>query len=167
MGLIYITYSSLNEQSDRVALRAAVPPSKEIERWGTFERHARLQHDDKESLFNKRRQMKRVTFSTEHKSPEGLVRKEDEPHDQAIRSNRIIPLQSETTVRQQSTSRQLFVSDEPIVVKDFMSWKEAGKTNTLDEEEQSKDGFTRHAFNQYASDRLGYFRDIPDTRHTL
>jgi len=150
-----------------VALRAAVPPSEEVERWGTIDRHTRLQHDDKEFLFNKRRQMKRATISTEHNSPEELVRKHDEPRDEAIRNNRIIPLQSETTVRQQSTSRHLFISDAPIVVKDFMSWKEAGKTNTFDEEQQSKDGFTRHAFNQYASDRLGYFRDIPDTRHTL
>ena len=86
---------------------------------------------------------------------------------QAIKSNRIV-LPTETTIDQQQAShRQLFISDKPIVVKDLLYWKEAEKTHSFLEEQESKDGFTNHAFNQFASDRLGYFRKIPDTRHTL
>ena len=165
--------------SDRVALRAIVPPSEEVERWETHRRHTRLQHDSDKAILYKRRQMKRVTIatkvqlSTESSSPKTsqrqAVRHDDIQSEsiQAIRNNRIVPIQRETTARQQSTSRQLFISDKPIVVKDFLSWKKAEEIYTIEDEQESKDGFTRHAFNQYASDRLGYFRDIPDTRHTL
>ena len=45
-------------------------------------------------------------------------------------------------------------------------WMEAGRAHTDEEKQQCEAGFSRNAFNQYASDRLGYFRDIPDTRHS-
>ena len=60
-----------------------------------------------------------------------------------------------------------FISDQPVAVMGINFWMEAGRTRTDEEKQQSEEGFSRHAFNQYASDRLGYFRDIPDTRHTL
>ena len=152
------------------------PPSEEIERWATHTRHTRLPHgDDKELLYKKMRQMKRATPSEVQdnqvlqKRPKRELSKLDNELSkqiQSINSNRIIPTQREETVQQQSPSRQLFISDKPIVVKNFLSWKEAEKTHNAEEERQSKDGFARHAFNQYASDRLGYFREIPDTRHT-
>ena len=165
-----------------MALGAVIPPSEEVEKWATNRRHARLHHDgDEANSYNKQRQMKRVTIATKlqlstesssHTTPPQTtqrqpVRRNDIHSIQAIRNNRIVLVESETTAQQQPTSRQLFISDKPIVVKDFLSWKEAGQTYTIEDEEESKDGFTRHAFNQYASDRLGYFRDIPDTRHTL
>jgi len=64
-------------------------------------------------------------------------------------------------------SRSLFISDQPVVVKNVNFWMEAGKTHNEEDKQQKEAGFARHAFNQYASDRLGYFREIPDTRHTL
>ena len=163
-------------------LWADIPPSEEVEKWATNRRHPRLHHDDGEAnLYNKQRQMKRVTIATKlqhstesssHNTPPQTARKQpvrrnDIQSIQSIRNNRIVVVESKTKARQQPTSRQLFISDKPIVVKDFLSWKEAGQTYTIEDEQESKDGFTRHAFNQYASDRLGYFRDIPDTRHTL
>ena len=162
-----------------------MPPSEEIERWATNRRATRLQHDIDKDLYKKMRQVKRAPNSrptisrpTELQDKELSFQKTLQRHPvinndallkeqrQVIIYNKIVA-QSEVTVRQQSTSRQLFISDKPIEVKDFLSWKEAGKTRTAEEEQLSKDGFTRHAFNQYASDRLGYFRVIPDTRHTL
>ena len=157
-----------------MALGAVIPPSEEVERWATNKRHPRLQHDSGEAnSYNKRRQMKLVTKltteSSSQKTPPRTPQRRAGRYDdmEAIRNNRIVLVQSEATARQKPTSRQLFISDKPIVVKDFLSWKEAQQTFTVEEEQESKDGFTRHAFNQYASDRLGYFRDIPDTRHTL
>lgn len=70
-------------------------------------------------------------------------------------------------VNESVISRSLFISDQPVVVKNVNFWMEAGKTRSDEERQQSEAGFARHAFNQYASDRLGYFREIPDTRHTL
>ena len=86
-------------------------------------------------------------------------------------SNRLVTTTDDSSninVVKQSTSRApLFISDKPIDVKGVLSWKEAMKTHNALEEREDKDGFNRHAFNQYASDKLGYFREIPDTRHTL
>lgn len=158
----------------------AVPPSEVVERWSTNKRHTRLHHGtDVETLYKKLRQMKRATpsiASSAESQYEELIQKTQQKqpirfddvlskHMQAIESNRIIPLQNEAIIHQRH--RQLFISDKPIVIKGVLSWKEAQKTDTAEEEEESKEGFARHAFNQYASDRLGYFRDIPDTRHTL
>lgn len=68
----------------------------------------------------------------------------------------------------QLTSRPpLFITDQPVAIMGINFWMEAGRTRTDEEKQLSEMGFSRHAFNQYASDRLGYFRDIPDTRHTL
>ena len=180
LGLIYITYNNVHLHNDHVRqvdhVRQA-PPSEDIERWATHSRRTRLPHDsDKEILYKKMRQMKRATPSEVQsnqvllqKSPQREAFKSDNELSERIQShnNRIIPIQRKETVQQQSPSRQLFISDKPVVVKNFLSWKEAEKTRTAEEERQSKDGFARHAFNQYASDRLGYFREIPDTRHTL
>ena len=98
--------------------------------------------------------MKRYNF--------GMVGKEN---------NRILSVADETgdvtVVKQLTTRPPLFISDKPIDVKGVLSWKEAMKTHNAQEEKEDKDGFNRHAFNQYASDRLGYFREIPDTRHNL
>ena len=75
---------------------------------------------------------------------------------------------SEVTVNKLQSSRPpLFISDQPVVVRGVSHWVEAGRTQNEQEKRQSEAGFARHAFNQYASDRLGYFREIPDTRHTL
>ena len=199
LGVIYITYNSIQLHGDHVALRAAVPPSEEIERWSTNKRHTRLQHGTaKEMMHNRLRQVKRATTSSLSESQQNkklsLQKTQQQPirfddvlseqrqpirleseQIQSIRSNRIVTVEREATVvtiqkqqqQQRPTSRQLFISDKPTVVKDFLSWKEAGETHTFEEEQESKDGFARHAFNQYASDRLGYFRELPDTRHTL
>lgn len=74
---------------------------------------------------------------------------------------------SKVTEKLQSSQPQLFISDQPITVMDVNFWMEAEKTRTEEERKQNEAGFARHAFNQYASDRLGYFREIPDTRHAL
>jgi len=80
-------------------------------------------------------------------------------------SNRLITTDD---VMKQTTSRApLFISDKPVDVKGVLSWKEAMETHNAQEEQEDKDGFNRHAFNQFASDKLGYFREIPDTRHSL
>lgn len=182
VGLLYITYTSGHLNNDHIVMRS-VPPSDEVERWATNMRHSRVQHgiDKKEILYKKMRQMKRATTAREpHQQNKQLFSQNSSQRQavddmlsekiQAIKSNRIdfsSETTSETTVQQEQTSRQLFISDKPTVVKTLMSWKEAGKTNTFEEEEENKDGFARHAFNQYASDRLGYFREIPDARHSL
>lgn len=184
LGLIYITYNSVSVPHSDHVVRAVVPPSEEVERWATNRKHTRLQHgSDKDVImYKKMRQVKRATMSrptelqqNKDKSIHNIAQKQPirfndiqlSEHRQAINDNRIVPVRRETITVVQPTSRQLFISDKPIVVKNFLSWKEAEKTYTFEEEQESKDGFTRHAFNQYASDRLGYFREIPDTRHTL
>ena len=45
-------------------------------------------------------------------------------------------------------------------------WMEAGRAHTDKEKKQHEAGFSSHAFNHYASDRLGYFGEIRDTRHS-
>ena len=177
LGLVYITYNSIDLHNVHVDHVRQVPPSEDIERWATHSRRTRLPHgDDKELMYKKMRQMQRAALSEVQgnqmlqKSPQREAFKSDNDLSERIQShnnNRIIPIQRKETAQPRSPSRQLFISDKPVVVKNFLSWKEAEKTRTSEEEQQSKDGFARHAFNQYASDRLGYFRDIPDTRHTL
>ena len=71
------------------------------------------------------------------------------------------------TDKGQTSRPPLFISDRPVAVMGVDFWMEAGRTRTDEEKQQKEAGFTRHAFNQYASDRLGYFREIPDTRHAL
>lgn len=158
----------------------SVVATKEVERLET-----NLQYDtNKNILYKKLRQVKRATTAVVlttsatsssvklQENNEAILQKvpqdkfDDVLNEQMEQSNRIVSMQSKS-VQQPTTHRQLFISDMPIVVKDSLSWKKAGKTNNFEEEQESKDGFARHAFNQYASDRLGYFREIPDTRHTL
>ena len=72
------------------------------------------------------------------------------------------------SVNKLQTSRSpLFINEQPVAVMGVDFWMEAGRTSSDEDRRQKEAGFTRHAFNQYASDRLGYFRDIPDTRHNL
>ena len=71
------------------------------------------------------------------------------------------------TDKGQISRSPLFISDRPVAVMGVDFWMEAGRTRTDEDKQQKEAGFTRHAFNQYASDRLGYFREIPDTRHAL
>ena len=83
-----------------------------------------------------------------------------------------VSYKTEQTVSVSITSSQtsrspLFISEQPVAVMSVNFWMEAGRTSSDEERQQKEAGFTRHAFNQYASDRLGYFRDIPDTRHNL
>jgi len=82
-------------------------------------------------------------------------------------SNRLVTIDGNTVIKQLTSRAPLFISDKPVDVKGVLSWKEAMKTHNAQEEQEDKDGFNRHAFNQFASDKLGYFREIPDTRHTL
>jgi len=82
-------------------------------------------------------------------------------------SNRLVTIDGNTVIKQLTSRAPLFISDKPVDVKGVLSWKEAMKTHNVQEEQEDKDGFNRHAFNQFASDKLGYFREIPDTRHTL
>jgi len=153
----------------------SVVATEEVERLKTSKTEP-LQHNN--ILYKKLRQMKRAvvtstsaTSNSEENNEatlhEALQDKFDNVLNKQIQANQIVSVQSKATLKQSTTHHQLFISDKPIIVKNFLSWKEAGKTNNFEEEQESKDGFTRHAFNQYASDRLGYFRDIPDTRHTL
>ena len=75
--------------------------------------------------------------------------------------------ESKVTDKSQISRAPLFISDRPVAVMGVDFWMEAGRTRTDEDKQQKEEGFNRHAFNQYASDRLGYFRDISDTRHTL
>ena len=78
-----------------------------------------------------------------------------------------IPVSEEVRVKSQFSRPPLFISDHLVAVMGVDFWMEAGMTRSEEEKQQSEAGFTRHAFNQFASDRLGYFREIPDTRHNL
>ena len=85
----------------------------------------------------------------------------------SYKSKQTISVSEVVTDKSQISRSPLFVSDRPVAVMGVDFWMEAGRTRTDEEKQQKEAGFTRHAFNQYASDRLGYFREIPDTRHAL
>ena len=85
----------------------------------------------------------------------------------SYKSKQTISVSEVVTDKSQISRSPLFVSDQPVAVMGVDFWMEAGRTRTDEEKQQKEAGFTRHAFNQYASDRLGYFREIPDTRYAL
>lgn len=103
------------------------------------------------------KQLKPANFSDKISNPMSSIRYKDKKN---------MPM-SEVTDKSQVSRPPLFISDQPVAVMGVNFWMEAGRTRTDEEKQQSEAGFTRHAFNQYASDRLGYFREIPDTRHAL
>ena len=105
-----------------------------------------------------------------------VIKKQVKPANFSVKfSKPITPIKynnKQTTIvsedNSQVTSRSpLFISDQPVAVMGVNFWMEAGRARTDEEKQQREAGFSKHAFNQYASDRLGYFRDIPDTRHAL
>lgn len=147
-----ILHKKLRQKQQVIMMRSITPSSPEQEQEQSFS----YNHDNEQIVTIKNNQMTILNQSDNVQNDQR----------ETIKNNQIVNVQTKATVHH-PTTRQLFISDGPVVVKDFLSWKKAGETHSFTEQQESKNGFARHAFNQYASDRLGYFRDVPDARHTL
>ena len=189
LGVIYITYTTTHSHAPAVVASSSKVKFADIQRKATDTmQHARRTIGYKS---NRNQQVEKSLPLTSVTKTTNKTKSRQNKMSQKLKSQQIklikaatpalgvkfkswtsVSYKTEQTVSVSITSSQtsrspLFISEQPVAVMGVNFWMEAGRTSSDEERRQKEAGFTRHAFNQYASDRLGYFRDIPDTRHNL
>lgn len=85
-----------------------------------------------------------------------------------VTSDSGLPVDTSVTISMEhieNRERGIFYPD--LEIGDVLGWRALGKISTPEEETEKKQGEEMHAFNQLVSKRIGFARELPDTRPQL